>query len=152
MCAIAGIFAPGAQLDVRSVVAMTDAMRHRGPDDAGAEVVANGELALGHRRLSILDLSPLGHQPMRHASGRLWITFNGEIYNFRQIRAELAAAGDSFRTESDTEVILAAYRRWGSAALSRFHGMFALALWDTDRERLVLVRDRFGVTPLYYRI
>lgn len=131
---------------------MTDALRHRGPDDAGIEVIANGELGFGHRRLSILDLSPLGHQPMAHPSGRLWITFNGEIYNFREIRTELAAAGDVFRSESDTEVILAAYRRWGRDCLRRFRGMFALALWDADRETLVLIRDRFGVKPLYYRI
>lgn len=151
MCAIAGIFSPGSPVDPRSVVSMTDAMRHRGPDDAGVEVVAHGELGLGHRRLSILDLSPLGHQPMKHASGRLWITFNGEIYNFREIRAELAKAGDSFHSESDTEVILAAYRRWGRECVHRFRGMFALALWDEDRDVLVLMRDRFGVKPLYYR-
>lgn len=152
MCGIAGIYSPGRHVDPRLVTSMTDAMRHRGPDDAGIEVIADGQLALGHRRLSILDLSPLGHQPMVHASGRLWITFNGEIYNFREIRAELASGGETFRSESDTEVILAAYRRWGHECLQRFRGMFALALWDADRERLVLIRDRFGVKPLYYRI
>ncbi len=131
---------------------MADAMSHRGPDDAGVQSLANGELVLGHRRLSILDLSPLGHQPMMHPSGRLWITFNGEIYNFREIRAELETAGDSFRSESDTEVILAAYARWGYGCLERFRGMFALALWDTDHETLILIRDRFGVKPLYYSI
>jgi asparagine synthase (glutamine-hydrolysing) len=152
MCAIAGIFSPGQQVDPQQVRSMTDAMRHRGPDDSGLEVVAGGRLALGHRRLSILDLSSLGHQPMRHPSGRLWITFNGEIYNFREIRAELEAAGDSFHSESDTEVILAAYSRWGRDCLRRFRGMFAIALWDADRESLLLIRDRFGVKPLYYSL
>ena len=152
MCGIAGLFAPGGYLGPQSVGAMTDAMQHRGPDDAGIEVIADGEVVLGHRRLSILDLSPLGHQPMRHPSGRLWITFNGEIYNFKEIRAELQAAGDRFVSESDTEVVLAAYLRWGRECLQRFRGMFALALWDADRETLVLIRDRFGVKPLFYRV
>lgn len=152
MCGIAGLFAPGGRADPATVRSMTDALRHRGPDDAGIEVIANGQVALGHRRLSILDLSPLGHQPMMHPSGRLWVTFNGEIYNFKEVRAELVAAGESFRSESDTEVLLAAYRRWGRDCLRRFRGMFALVLWDADRESLVLIRDRFGVKPLYYRI
>jgi asparagine synthase (glutamine-hydrolysing) len=152
MCAIAGIFSPGQQVDPQEVRSMTDAMRHRGPDDSGLEVIADGRLAFGHRRLSILDLSSLGHQPMQHPSGRLWITFNGEIYNFREVRTELAAAGEPFRSESDTEVILAAYSRWGRDCLRRFRGMFALALWDADRESLVLIRDRFGVKPLYYSV
>ena len=131
---------------------MTDAMRHRGPDDEGAEILLDGQLAFGHRRLSILDLSPLGHQPMKHPSGRLWITFNGEIYNFKEIRDELRAAGDQFLSESDTEVVLAAYRRWGRECLNRFRGMFSLAIWDADTETLHLIRDRFGVKPLYYRV
>ena len=152
MCGIAGIFAPDGRVSAQTVERMTDAMRHRGPDDAGVELIADGRVALGHRRLSILDLSPLGHQPMRHPSGRLWVTFNGEIYNFREIRAELETAGEHFHSESDTEVILAAYHRWGRQCLSRFRGMFALALWDADRESLVLIRDRFGVKPLYYRV
>lgn len=152
MCGIAGLFAPGGQANPKIVRGMTDALRHRGPDDAGIEVLANGEVAFGHRRLSILDLSPLGHQPMMHPSGRLWITYNGEIYNFKEVREDLAAAGESFRSESDTEVLLAAYRRWGQDCLRRFRGMFALALWDVDKQSLVLIRDRFGVKPLYYRI
>lgn len=152
MCGIAGVFSPGQRVQKPMVALMTDALRHRGPDDVGIEILADGQLGLGHRRLSILDLSPLGHQPMMHPSGRLWVTYNGEIYNFKDIRAELMAAGDSFRSESDTEVILAAYRRWGRDCLDRFRGMFALALWDADREQLVLMRDRFGVKPLYYQI
>ena len=152
MCGIAGIFAPGECLSPQSVGAMTDAMLHRGPDDSGVDVIADGKVVLGHRRLSILDLSPLGHQPMRHPNGKFWITFNGEIYNFKEIRAELQAAGDRFVSESDTEVVLAAYCRWGRECLQRFRGMFALALWDADRETLVLIRDRFGVKPLFYRV
>jgi asparagine synthase (glutamine-hydrolysing) len=152
MCGIAGIFAPGGRADPQTVRLMTDAMWHRGPDDEGIEVVAGGQVALGHRRLSILDLSPLGHQPMMHPSGRLWVTFNGEIYNFREIRTELETAGEQFRSESDTEVILASYHRWGRECLHRFRGMFALALWDANIDALILVRDRFGVKPLHYRV
>jgi asparagine synthase (glutamine-hydrolysing) len=152
MCGIAGIFAPGRRVDPNAVVAMADAIAHRGPDDSGLEILSNGELVLGHRRLAIIDLSPLGHQPMAHASGKLWIVFNGEIYNFKEIRADLIAEGERFRSESDTEVILAAYARWGVRSLQRFRGMFAFALWDATRKELLLVRDRFGVKPLYYHL
>ena len=152
MCGIAGIFAPGGRVDPNTVRAMADAIAHRGPDDSGLEVLANGELVLGHRRLAILDLSPLGHQPMSHPSGKVWIVFNGEIYNFKEIRANLIAEGDRFRSESDTEVVLAAYARWGVSSLQRFRGMFAFALWDETRRELLLVRDRFGVKPLYYHL
>lgn len=106
-------------------------------------------LALGHRRLSILDLSPLGHQPMSYG-GRYWIVYNGEVYNYLELRAELEAAGDRFLSHSDTEVILAAYARWGSQCLNRFNGMWALAIYDSQTQQLFLARDRFGVKPLYY--
>ena len=152
MCGIAGIFAPGRRVEPTAVRAMADAIAHRGPDDSGLEVLSNGELVLGHRRLAILDLSPLGHQPMAHPSGKVWIVFNGEIYNFKEIRADLIAEGEKFRSESDTEVILAAYVRWGVRCLQRFRGMFAFALWDATRGELLLVRDRFGVKPLYYHL
>jgi asparagine synthase (glutamine-hydrolysing) len=152
MCGIAGVFAPGRRVPPDTVRAMTDAIVHRGPDDSGVEVLSNGELVLGHRRLSILDLSPLGHQPMAHPSGKAWIVFNGEIYNFKEIRADLTAEGEKFRSESDTEVVLAAYARWGVRCLERFRGMFAFALWDDVRNRLLLVRDRFGVKPLFYHV
>jgi asparagine synthase (glutamine-hydrolysing) len=152
MCGIAGIFAPGQRVDPNTVRAMADAIAHRGPDDSGLEVLSNGELVLGHRRLSILDLSPLGHQPMAHPGGKAWIVFNGEIYNFKEIRADLIAEGERFRSESDTEVVLAAYVRWGVRCLGRFRGMFAFALWDATRGELLLVRDRFGVKPLYYHL
>lgn len=129
---------------------MANAMAHRGPDDRGLKVFTDPAVVLGHLRLSILDLSPLGHQPMASADGRSWIVFNGEIYNFREVRRELVARGHAFRSESDTEVILAAYCEWGLEAVSRFRGMFAFALWDGRTGALHLCRDRFGVKPLYY--
>ena len=126
-------------------------LKHRGPDDAGTWADPGGEAALGFRRLSILDLSPEGHQPMSSADGRYTIAFNGEIYNFAALRHELEAAGVTFRGRSDTEVMLAAMTRWGVAAtIPRLWGMFAFALWDSSERRLHLVRDRLGKKPLYY--
>jgi asparagine synthase (glutamine-hydrolysing) len=130
--------------------AMADALGHRGPDDRGVWFCPNPQVVLGHLRLSILDLSPSGHQPMASADGRVWITYNGEVYNFRELRAELESRGYTFQSKSDTEVILASYREWGLAAVNRFRGMFAFALWDSARGMLHLCRDRFGVKPLYY--
>ena len=114
MCGIAGIFAPGLRQRGEAIGHMLDSMQHRGPDDRGIEVLSDGELILGHLRLAILDLSPLGHQPMGCADRMAWIVFNGEIYNFREIRGELAALGWRFRSESDTEVVLAAYGKGAS--------------------------------------
>ena len=127
-------------------------MRHRGPDDAGEWWSADGRIGLGHRRLSIIDLSPAGHQPMLDAAGELTIVFNGEIYNFSDLRRELVAKGHAFRSQSDTEVILAAYREWGTECLSRLNGMFALALYDSPRRQLFLGRDRAGEKPLFYAL
>lgn len=152
MCGIAGVFAPGSVVDIRSVQAMTDALRRRGPDDSGLQSLERGALVLGHRRLSILDLSSLGHQPMSSADGQAWVTYNGEIYNFREIKAELRTCGYEFQSESDTEVLLAAYRHWGIESVTRFRGMFAFALWDARRQTLHLCRDRFGVKPLYVSV
>jgi asparagine synthase (glutamine-hydrolysing) len=152
MCGLAGIFAPDSQASLRQCEQMIAAIAHRGPDDFGIETFDAGRVALGHRRLAILDLSPLGHQPMSSADRRYAIVYNGEIYNFREIRSELEAGGAVFKSESDTEVILAAYARWGVDAVSRFRGMFAFALWDASRGELVLCRDRFGVKPLYYSL
>jgi asparagine synthase (glutamine-hydrolysing) len=152
MCGIAGIYAPDKRLRASSVMPMIAAMTHRGPDDRGVELLANDALILGHLRLSILDLSAQGHQPMKSADGNAWIVYNGEIYNFREIRKELADLGWTFRSDSDTEVILAAYRAWGLAAIDRFRGMFAFALWDESRRVLHLCRDRFGVKPLYFSL
>jgi asparagine synthase (glutamine-hydrolysing) len=152
MCGIAGTYAPGQLQTGAAVGTMLDVMAHRGPDDRGVEVLAGGALVLGHLRLAILDLSPLGHQPMASADRTSWIVYNGEVYNFREVRAELAALGWRFRSDSDTEVVLAAYRQWGLDAVARFRGMFAFALWDGERRQLHLCRDRFGVKPLYYSV
>jgi asparagine synthase (glutamine-hydrolysing) len=126
--------------------AAMDTVRHRGPDEAG--VYLDGPIGLGHRRLSIIDVAD-GQQPMADGSGRLWTTYNGEIYNFAEIRRELQAAGSSFRTRSDTEVLLEAYRVRGRDCLAAFRGMFAFAIWDAERRELFLARDRLGVKPLY---
>lgn len=130
---------------------MRDALRHRGPDDEGSWRSDDGRVAFGHRRLSIIDLSAHGRQPMLDASGRVAITFNGEIYNYRELRAELQARGRTLRTATDTEVILEAYLEWGEGCLERLNGMFALAMYDQQTRRVLLARDRAGEKPLFYR-
>ena len=154
MCGITGMWrAAGlAAADPESVLgAMTDALHHRGPDDRDLWVDAPAGIGLGFRRLAILDLSPLGRQPMVSACGRYVVVFNGEIYNFRALRHELEQRGHQFRGRSDTEVLLAAVRQWGvPGAIERCNGMFAIALWDRERRTLHLVRDRAGEKPLYY--
>jgi asparagine synthase (glutamine-hydrolysing) len=153
MCGIAGaMFLDGSppQQAARCAAAMADVIAHRGPDDSGLWNSDDGSVALAHRRLSIIDLSPLGRNPMFLDDGRLWITFNGEIYNFRELRQELESAGYRFRSQTDTEIVLAAYDKWGTDAVTRFVGMFAFGLWDVPRRRLWLVRDRLGKKPLYY--
>ena len=150
MCGITGMWSTRTHEScVERVRSMTAALQHRGPDDSGVHCVAGGPV-LGHRRLSILDLSPLGHQPMQSPCGRYCITYNGEIYNFREIRRELEQRQHRFNSDSDTEVILAAYAEWGLEAVARLRGMFAFALWDGSSQQLHLCRDRFGVKPLYY--
>ena len=185
MCGIVGILnyrgEPAPQLS--SLRTMTQAMRHRGPDDEGyvafdahggaypyygddspesvrhyhsdSRPVAEGVytssiLAFGHRRLSILDLTPTGHQPMSYGEGRYWIAYNGEVYNYLEIREELLCLGYEFKTRTDTEVILAAYDQWGPDCQQRFNGMWALLIYDRAREELFISRDRFGIKPLYY--
>ncbi len=155
MCGIAGFVNASRGDSGESMHAtalnMANALQHRGPDDSGTWVDPAAGVALGHRRLSVVDLSPLGHQPMRSASGRYVIAYNGEIYNFRSLRGELESHGHAFRSGSDTEVILAAMTQWGvHDALRRFNGMFAFALWDQKDHTLYLARDRFGEKPLYY--
>ncbi|MBW4051988.1 MAG: asparagine synthase (glutamine-hydrolyzing) [Proteobacteria bacterium] len=153
MCGIAGFLGGGfsAERALTELVAMSAALRHRGPDGEGFWVDSDAAVALGHRRLAIIDLSPLGAQPMRSPGGRFTITFNGEIYNYRALRAELAHRGVRFRSGSDTEVLLAAVEEWGlERALERSRGMFAFGLWDAAERVLWLARDRFGEKPLYY--
>ncbi|HET7586543.1 MAG TPA: asparagine synthase (glutamine-hydrolyzing) [Gammaproteobacteria bacterium] len=155
MCGIAGFVglqSRQTEPDLAALVGrMSDRLVHRGPDDAGAFVDAETQVALGFRRLSILDLSQEGHQPMRSASGRYQLIFNGEIYNFRDLKSELAKRGHGFRGHSDTEVLLAAIQEWGlTTALRRANGMIGLALWDAERRELSLARDRVGKKPVYY--
>jgi asparagine synthase (glutamine-hydrolysing) len=149
MCGIAGIVAPdrlGAG-DRERVSAMRDVLFHRGPDDAG--IYDDERAALGHRRLSIVDLAA-GHQPLSNEAGTIWIVFNGEIYNHAALRGELESAGHAYRTRSDTETIVHAYEQWGDGCVQRLRGMFAFAIWDAPRRRLLLARDRLGIKPLYW--
>jgi asparagine synthase (glutamine-hydrolysing) len=162
MCGIACVIDVRGGLDEAILGRFTDAVAHRGPDDRGLALFAGdatlspepmegrGMVGLGHRRLSILDLSPAGHQPMFSADGHLAIVFNGEIYNYLELRQELITAGHQFHTHCDTEVILAAYREWGADCVRRFNGMWAFVLLDRPRRRLFLSRDRIGVKPLYW--
>jgi asparagine synthase (glutamine-hydrolysing) len=151
MCGIAGIVRfDGAPVSVDSIGVLTDLIAHRGPDDAGVHV--DGHVGLGHRRLSIVDLSPAGHQPMPSGDRSLWIVFNGEIYNHAALRTELAGFGHAFRSTTDTEVILAAYRQWGEDCVQRFEGMWAFAIWEPARQRLFCSRDRLGIKPFYYAL
>jgi len=149
MCGVAGILnTDGAPAPVATLRAMTARIAHRGPDGEG--FFTDGPLGLGHRRLAIIDLSAAGHQPMQSQDGRWTISYNGEVYNFAELRAELEAKGHRFRSGTDSEVVLYAWAEWGPAALDRFNGMFAFALWDRERRELTLVRDRYGIKPLYY--
>jgi asparagine synthase (glutamine-hydrolysing) len=149
MCGIAGIlWLDGRPADTAPVERMCRVLAHRGPDDEG--VTADGPMALGHRRLAIIDLSAAGHQPMHDAERGTWISYNGEIYNFADLRAEYEAGGDTFRSHSDTEVVLRAYAHHGADCVHRFNGMFAFAVWDSPARRLVLARDKFGIKPIYY--
>ncbi len=150
MCGIAGILAYRGQSNPAAVQAMCDLMAHRGPDGEGVWQSADGQIALGHRRLAIIDLSRDADQPMADSRGTLRITYNGEIYNYLEVREQLEADGHIFRTQSDTEVILESYRAWGDACVERFNGMFAFAIWDEERETLFCARDRFGEKPFLY--
>ncbi len=149
MCGITGLInLNGAPISPVILQKMTDAIVHRGPDGEGHWI--EGNVGLGHRRLAIIDLSPAGHQPMISADHRYILSFNGEIYNFRELRTELEAVGYWFRSKTDSEVVLHALAHWGTDALLKFNGMFALALWDRKEKNLLLARDRYGVKPLYY--
>jgi asparagine synthase (glutamine-hydrolysing) len=155
MCGIFGIVGKNARIEPEVLERATQSLAHRGPDDAGTillrdDVPCPVEIGLGNRRLAILDLSPLAHQPMHDAETGNWIVYNGEIYNFLDIRKELESAGTSFVSHSDTEVLLKAYARWGEKCLAKCRGMFAFAIWDARRHRLFLARDPMGIKPLYY--
>lgn len=155
MCGFTGFYAPNGGPDAATLTGLVsraaDTLAHRGPDGEGAWADEYAGIALGHRRLSIIDLSPTGQQPMASANGRFVIAYNGEIYNFLELRSELEAAGQTFRGRSDTEVLLAAITHWGlTTALERANGMFAFALWDREAHTLCLARDRLGQKPLYY--
>ncbi len=155
MCGIFGILARNASIPAGVLERGTESLAHRGPDDSGTIWLrdsASGpvEIGLGNRRLAILDLSPLAHQPMHDAETGNWIVYNGEIYNFREVRRDLEQAGTAFVSHSDTEVLLKAYARWGEQCLGKLRGMFAFAIWDARRRRLFLARDPMGIKPLYY--
>lgn len=150
MCGILGTVDFTAPIAEQAFDAMLGTLSHRGPDGGGVRSFDDGRVRLGHRRLAIIDLSAAAAQPMASADGRLWLTFNGEIYNFRELRAELAGLGHRFRTQSDSEVLLSAYAQWGERCVERLRGIFAFGVWDAAERSLFLARDHFGVKPLYY--
>src|SRR5436309_5705937 len=155
MCGIFGIVAHKAQFPAELLERATQSLAHRGPDDCGTIILHDAapdavEIGLGNRRLAILDLSPLAHQPMHDAQTGNWIVYNGEIYNFRGIRDELERAGTKFVSHSDTEVLLKAYAKWGESCLTKLRGMFAFAIWDAVKHQLFMARDPMGIKPLYY--
>lgn len=152
MCGIAGIITSDPDLITKAILAMNEAQVHRGPDDEGEVIIEVGNrfVGLGHRRLAIIDLTPLAHQPMLDEKRGNWIVHNGEVYNFHELRKELERVGELFKSNTDTEVILKAYGVWGKDSFHRLRGIFAFAIWDNSRRSLVLCRDPFGVKPLYF--
>ena len=154
MCGIAGVLSADSLMAEQAVRAMNRRQAHRGPDDTGLEVlnVPGGFLVLGHQRLSILDLSSAGHQPMKNPHTGDWIVYNGEVYNYPTLRCEMESEGILFRSQCDTEAILYCYARWGAECFDRLEGMFAIALYDCRRQRIVLARDPLGIKPLYYAV
>src|SRR3984893_668384 len=151
MCGICGQFnfARNESVEPDTIRQMAESIRHRGPDDKG--YLFNGPVGLGFRRLSIIDLAG-GHQPMSDAEETVWVIFNGEIYNFKELRADLEQRDHSFRTRSDTEVIIHGYKEWGTEVFNRLNGMFGLAIWDVQKKRLVVSRDAMGIKPIYYKV
>src|SRR5689334_10907173 len=151
MCGICGQFnfRDRAPVSKQRIKAMADSITHRGPDDDGYHF-ADG-LGLGFRRLSIIDLGG-GHQPMSDAEETVWVVFNGEIYNYKELRAELEGKGHRFRTQSDTEVIVHGYKQWGKEVFNHLNGMFGVAVWDVKRRRLLIARDAMGIKLIYYRL
>lgn len=153
MCAIIGQYNTDEKIEVSVFNMLRDTMEHRGPDSEGTEVMEQGMLALGHRRLSIIDLSSAGKQPMSNENGSIWVTFNGEIYNYVNLRNDLISKGHVFKSSSDSEVLVHGYEEWGiEILLSKLNGMFAFGIWDSGKKNIVLARDRFGIKPLYYSL
>jgi asparagine synthase (glutamine-hydrolysing) len=154
MCGIYGYLSSKRNIDPRILRSMGDTLRHRGPDDEGEMIGEDGDLCVGfgHQRLSIIDLSPAGRQPMSNEDGSIWITYNGEIYNFRALREELERKGHRFKSSSDTEVVIHLYEELGIRCLEKMNGMFAFALWDRHKKTLILARDRIGKKPLHYAL
>lgn len=151
MCGITGVFnLDGASVSPTDLRRMASTLAHRGPDGEG--FYGDGCLGLAHRRLAVIDLSPAGHQPMISADGQVVLTYNGEIYNFQELRLSLESLGYQFHSKTDSEVVLNAYHAWGVKALEKFNGMFAFAIWDKRKQELILARDRYGIKPLYYSL
>lgn len=151
MCGIAGLMSFGLEPVSESLLGrMANRIAHRGPDDSGMYFSRDGHVGLGSRRLSIQDLSPAGHMPMSNEDGRVWVVFNGEIYNFQSLRPELMRRGHRFRSRTDTEVLLHLYEEMGIGFLDELEGMFAIAIWDENKRTLLLARDRLGEKPLYF--
>jgi asparagine synthase (glutamine-hydrolysing) len=149
MCGIIGEIST-KKIDTEKFIQMRDELTHRGPDDAGLYINQEGNVALGHRRLSIIDLTSSGREPMSDEDDSVWLTFNGEIYNHRELREELIKKGHRFKSRTDAEVIIHSYQEWGIDSLKKLRGMFAFAIWDEEKNRLFLARDRIGIKPLYY--
>jgi len=150
MCGIVGAWTPQNKINKDILLKMRDSLSHRGPDDSGFYIDEKNNLGLGHRRLSVIDLSEKAHQPMLSENGNLIMVYNGEVYNFQEVKKELEKKGYKFRSNSDSEVVLKSFQEWGIDCLKRFQGMFAFAIWDNEKRELYLFRDRFGVKPLYY--
>src|SRR5438477_3844743 len=151
MCGITGIYSlSGDPISAGLLHSMTALVRHRGPDDVGTWICQSDGIGLGNRRLAIIERGPPGAQPMGNQDSTIQLTFNGEIFNHSGLRVELQAAGHAFRSHSDAEVIIHAFEEWDTDCFTRFRGMWALALWDGRRKRLLLSRDRLGIKPLYY--
>jgi len=150
MCGIIGRINSKKQIDKECFIRMRDTMKHRGPDGAGMFISEDNKIALGHRRLSLIDLSETGSQPMHNENKTIWLTCNGEIYNYLEIKEQLLKKGHKFLSTSDSEIIIHGYEEWGTAILSKLKGMFAFGLWDSNKKQLFLARDRFGIKPLYY--
>lgn len=149
MCGILGVISQ-TEIDRNDFIRMRDTMIHRGPDDEGDYFNPEKKIALGHRRLSIIDLSEFGKQPISNEDGSIWITFNGEIYNFKEIKEKLIKLGHSFKSSTDTEVIVHGYEEWGVEILKQLRGMFSFGIWDENEKKMFLARDRVGIKPLYY--